>query len=358
MRIILIYGCMLISIYAVCQDPENILLKDYRPRSIYKVPVTTINKAKYQAIDAHSHDYAKTEQDVKSWISTMDQAGIGKSIILSMATGQKFDSIYHKYSKYGGRFDIWCGIDFTNHQDKGWVERAIKELERCKKLGAKGVGELIDKGMGFGYAGGKEPGIHIDDPRMKQILARCAALKLPVNVHVAEPLWMYEKMDSTNDGLMNAYSWKIDLSRESILNHQQLIQTLSNAVRDNPQTTFIACHFANCEYNLEILGKLFDQYSNLYADIGARFGETTPIPRYMLSFYKRYQDRLLYGTDMGTSLSMYKVTFRILESNDEHFYETDLFNYHWPCNGFGLPDEVLEKVYFKNMNKIISATSK
>jgi hypothetical protein len=34
-----------------------------------------------------------------------------------------------------------------------------------------------------------------------------------VNIHVADPIWMYEKMDSTNDGLMNAYEWKIDLSK-------------------------------------------------------------------------------------------------------------------------------------------------
>jgi hypothetical protein len=37
-----------------------------------------------------------------------------------------------------------------------------------------------------------------------------------------------------------------------------------------------------------------------------------------------------------------------MESFDEHFYEQDLFfnfNYHWPMHGFGLPDDVLKKVY-------------
>jgi hypothetical protein len=31
---------------------------------------------------------------------------------------------------------------------------------------------------------------------------------------------------------------------------------------------------------------------------------------------------------------MYRVTFRILETLDEHFYETDMFSYHWSLNGF------------------------
>ena len=41
-------------------SPETILLKDYRPESIYKIPVTKIAKAKFPIIDMHSHPYAKT----------------------------------------------------------------------------------------------------------------------------------------------------------------------------------------------------------------------------------------------------------------------------------------------------------
>ena len=45
-------------------SPEKILLKDYRPKSIYKIPVTQIAKAKYSVIDMHSHDYAKTPEQI------------------------------------------------------------------------------------------------------------------------------------------------------------------------------------------------------------------------------------------------------------------------------------------------------
>jgi len=36
-------------------SPETILLKDYRPKSIYKIPVTEVLKARYPVIDMHSH---------------------------------------------------------------------------------------------------------------------------------------------------------------------------------------------------------------------------------------------------------------------------------------------------------------
>jgi len=174
---------------------------------------------------------------------------------------------------------------------------------------------------------------------------------------VADPYWMYLPMDSTNDGLMNAYTWKIDSTKEGILGHAQLIKTLEDVVRDNQNTTFIACHFANCEYDLSILGSLLDKYANLYADVSARFGETSTIPRYMASFYEKYQDKLLYGTDNIPEPDMYRITFRILETLDEHFYYYRF--YHWPSYGFGLSDNILKKVYQANAKKIFkNETSK
>lgn len=196
-------------------------------------------------------------------------------------------------------------------------------------------------------------GIHIDDPRIKPLLKKCAQLNMPVSIHVAEPYWMYEPMDSTNDGLMNSYAWRIDQRKEGLLGHAALIKTLENAVRDNPHTTFVACHFANCEHDLSILGSLLDKYNNLYADIAARYGETAPIPRYMANFYTKHQNKLVYGTDMGQDPKMYRATIRILETTDEHFYEHNYFHYHSPLHGFGLSDSVLKKIYQTNALKIL-----
>ncbi len=339
------------GLYSYSQsDINQLLLKNFRPKSIYHVPVTEIVKAKFPVIDMHSHDYAANQIEIDDWVKTMDKMGIEKTVILSMQTGAGFDSVVAKYAKYPHRFELWCGFDYTGYNsDPNWVLHAIKELERCHKMGAKGVGELGDKGEGEIYSKPtSEYGLHIDHPSLKPLLKRCAELQMPINIHVAEPYWMYEKMDSTNDGLMNAYIWKIDPTKKDLLTHEQLIATLENAVKENPKTTFIACHFANCCYNLEIIGRLLDTYPNLWVDIAARYAETAPIPRYMLNFYNKYSDRLIYGTDMGFNEDMYKTTFRILESTDEHFYEIDQFNYHWPLNGFGLPSSVLEKIYKKN----------
>jgi uncharacterized protein len=349
---LLALGCIALPLSA--QNADNLLLKNYRPVSIYKIPVTRVDQAAYPVIDVHSHDYAKTDAEIAQWVKNMDACNIEKTIILTESAGARFDSIVQKYAKYGNRFEIWCGFDYTGYDKPGFGPAAVKELERCYKMGAKGVGELGDKGLGEFYC---EPvqawGMHYDDPRMRPLFAKCAELRMPVNIHVADPIWMYEKMDSTNDGLMNAQEWRIDMTKPGILGFDALIETLENALRDNPKTTFIACHFANLNHDLAKLADLLDKYPNCYADISARYAESAPIPRYMKAFYEKYQDRLLYGTDMNYETSMYRITFRILESADEHFYETGLFGYHWALNGFDLPKDVLKKLYHDNAAKIL-----
>ena len=335
-------------------SPATILLKDYRPKSIYKIPITEIAKAKYPIIDMHSHPYAETAQQIDEWIKNMDEVGVQKTVILTMATGKEFDDIYRKYSKYPDRFEMWCGFDLSGYNKPGFGPAAVKELERCRQVGAHGVGEIHDKGDGLVSGKSKAPEMHPDDPRMDALFESCAELGMPISLHVADPIWMYQKMDKTNDGLMNAYLWRLD-NKPNIVNLSGMIDILDRTLARHRRTTFIACHFANLDYDLARLGELFERNPNLYADISARYAETAPIPRFASKFYEKYAERLVYGTDMGFDKPMYRVTFRILESLDEHFYEIDQFDYHWSLNGFGLSDDTLKQVYHANATKLLAS---
>ena len=335
-------------------SPETLLLKDYRPKSIYKIPVTQIDKAKYPIIDMHSHPYAETAEQIDEWVKTMDAVGVQKTVILTMTTGKEFDDIYRKYSKYVDRFEMWCGLDLSGYNKPGFGPAAVKELERCQQIGARGVGEIHDKGSGLVSGKSQAPGMHPDDPRMDALWERCGELGMPISLHVADPIWMYQRMDKTNDGLMNAYLWRLD-NQPNIVSLPGMIDIFERTLGRHRRTTFIACHFGNLDYDLARLGEMFERHPNLYADIAARYAETAPIPRFASKFYEKYSDRLLYGTDMGFDQPMYSVTFRILESLDEHFYEIEQFDYHWSLNGFGLRDEILKQVYHANATRLLAA---
>lgn len=348
-------------------SPEQILLKDYRPKSIYKIPKTDIKRAKHPIIDVHCHGPRPVDQ-LGEWVKTMDAVGVEKAVIFTGADlSERFAQVREIYSKYPGRFDLWCGIDFTGVDQPGFGPNAVRMLEECHRLGAVGVGEIHDKGWGYSDprtarggagAGGasraatlRTPGPHPDDPRMDALWDKCAQLGMPINIHMSDPIWAYEPMDNTNDGLMNCYTWRIDDKVPGILGHNGLLESLERTLEKHGKTVFIACHLANLDYDLMRLGQMFDRHPNLYVDIAARFAEVAPIPRFVNQFFHKYPDRVLYGTDMPYNQRMFSTTFRILESNDEHFYERDLyfnFDYHWPLHGLGLPDALLNKVYREN----------
>jgi hypothetical protein len=350
-------------------EPDRLLLKDYRPNSIFKIPVTEIKRAKFPVWDAHCHPRAKSPEDVTAIVKIMDEVGVEKTVIVSRSNGERFNELHRLYSKYPGRFELFCGFDFSGLGQPGFGPSAIKELERCHKVGATGIGETTDKGLGLDRVIGtgapaylanqranqrtpdKSMGLHPDDPLMDMLWERCAQLGMPIILHMSDPIWGYLPQDRHNDGLMNGFSWRLD-NRPDLLSHEGLLQSLERTLQRHPKTVYIACHLANLDYDLTRLGKMFERYPNLYADNSARYAETATIPRFTAQFYQKYADRVVYGTDMPYNQRMFSTTFRVLESLDEHFYEQDLyfnFDYHWPMNGFGLPDAVLKKVYRDNL---------
>jgi predicted TIM-barrel fold metal-dependent hydrolase len=90
-------------------------------------------------------------------------------------------------------------------------------------------------------------------------------------------------------------------------------------------------------------------------EFGAREAELGRQPRRARRFFLEYQDRIMFGTDYSPSAEMYRNHFRWLETADEYF---DYWNApeqgRWKIYGLELPDEVLEKVYHLNANKVFS----
>lgn len=350
----------LLFVFAVApaQELDRLLLRDYAPVSLYRIPTTRIERAAYPVIDMHSHpSFAKNRDEIRAWVAQMDRAGIERTILLTGATGEAFDRIAEAYAEFPERFELWCGFDYTGSDQPGYGPAAVAELERCHRRGARGVGEVSDKGQGLtrpipGRPRAKADYLHMNDPRMDPLLEKCAELGMPVNLHVADPIWMYQPMDGRNEGMINAYLWRLD-QKKDLVDLNGMIDILAATLQRHPRTTFIACHLANLDYDLARLGALLDRHPNLYADISARFAETATIPRVAAAFFERYQDRLLYGSDMEFTPEMYQMTFRILESSDDHFYGVEQFSYLWNLYGLGLSPGTLRKIYGENARQLL-----
>lgn len=351
-------ACMMLFVAAgprpATAQVEDLLLENFRPQSIYRVPATDVQQARFPVIDMHSHAYAGSQAELEQWVRNMDAVGIERTIILTGAVGERLDSLYRAYAQFGDRFEVWCGLDLRGYDEPGFGPAAVAELERCVALGGRGVGELSDKGRGLVSGGITAHGLHPDDPRMDPIFRKAAELGIIINLHVADPMWMYMPMDSTNDGLMTSYRWRLD-DQPDIVDHAGMMQILDRTLARHPETTFNVVHYANLTYDLAQLDDLLTRHPNLNVDVSARYAEISQIPRAAKQFIEKHADRVLYGTDLGFDDDMYRTTFRILQTEDEHFYAHDIFRQHWALRGLGLSDDTLRKVYRDNALRLLNA---
>jgi uncharacterized protein len=330
---------------------DAVLLKDYAPKSSLKVAETHVAKAKYPAIDVHAHVNAKTPAEVRDWVKTMDEVGIDTTIILTGATGAEFDKLADLYLKpYPNRFQLYCGIDTRDINAPDYPQRAAAELERCYRKGARGVGELSDKGTGYSRDTKlpRDQRLHPDDPRLNAFWDKCAELNIPVNTHIADHPSCWQPLDVYQERTPDYQHF--NLYGKDVPSYEELIAMRDRAVAAHPKTTFIACHLGNQGNDLAALAQALDRYPNLYVDISARDYEVGREPRTAAKFLSKYRNRVLFGTDMGREKSMYEAWWRLFESDDE-FIPGRMW---WRYYGLELPAPVLEAMYRGNARRLMN----
>ncbi|MEW5974970.1 MAG: amidohydrolase family protein [Acidobacteriota bacterium] len=338
----------------VVQGPmDALLLKDYDPQSSLVVPETLISKARVGATDVHAHAYADTPEQVAEWVRVMDETGVETTIVLTDAVGAEFDGLVDLYLKpYPTRFQLYCGLDTRNADDGDYAERVVRELERCYEKGARGVGELSDKGWGLNGSSDsplpRNRRLHPDDARLDLFWRKCAQLKLPVNLHIADHPSCWKPLDAHQERTPDFQTF--NLYGKDVPSHAELLAMRDRLLERHPQTSVIACHLSNQGHDLASLSRALSRYPNLYLDISARDYELGRQPRSALRFLAQHKDRVLFGTDMGRDKQVYLNWWRLLESADE-FIPGRIW---WAYYGLELPDAVLKPLYRDNARRILN----
>ena len=116
---------------------------------------------------------------------------------------------------YGGR-DLQDGSALFSADVDDLPDDVIAKLEAdVRTMSVPGVSEVIDKGSGvYGHALVPEPRgkVFVDDEPMMPIWRTAARLKLPVLLHVAEPIWFYEPIDGNHEFLhwqTRSFRWSL-----------------------------------------------------------------------------------------------------------------------------------------------------
>jgi len=182
-------------------------------------------------------------------------------------------------------------------------------------------------------------------------------LKIPVYMHISDPVAFFDPVDQFNeriDDLGEHPEWSF--FGPQFPSFLEVIEQFANRIRRHKKTQFIGCHVASYAENLTWVSSLLDECPNLCVDISERIGELGRQPYTTRKFFIQYADRIIFGIDRLPDKVWYQIYARFLETDDEYFNYDPTYpprQGRWFIYGIYLPDEVLGKVYYKNLSRIL-----
>jgi len=340
---------------------EELLLKDYQPKSMLKTVSHKVTRAKFPVINVHEHftyPLSMGERHPEEMIRVMDAVNVQKIVDLDGGLGAALKEKIKKYkTPYPERFMILAHVWFG---ENGTHERILsgkitEDIAEAAKMGASGIKIWKNLGLRSKDASGKL--IPINDPRLDPLWNKAGELSLPVLIHILDPPSNFAPIDRFNEEyewLSGNTSWSFsgpDFPPPSVVYSQ-----FEDVLDKHPKTIFVGAHLLSIADDLSYLSFLLDKHPNLYVDtafITHRLGRQ---PYSARKFCLKYQDRILFGTDTLPTEEDYRAHFRFYETDDEYFDPP--FSYmplpRWKIYGIALPDDVLKKLYYQNAERIFA----
>ena len=331
-----------------------IRLDEFRPVSRLEVEATHLLQARIPVYDAHNHLGRPNQPE--ELVHDMDRYNIRRMVDLDGFWDGTFEEHIRRYREpYPERFRIFCRVDLTPIDEPDFATKARDYVRRCSDMGASGI--KFSKSLGLKLRDSSGALIPPDDDRLRPIWDAAAEHKLPVTIHIADPPAFFEETTPENERyeeLATHPQWSY--VGKGCPDFDDLMECQHNLLRQNPDTTFIVAHVGSHAENLRAVAAMLDEYPNMVVDTAERISELGRQPYSAREFLIRYQDRVLYGTDLIPNDTNVSCNYRFFETWDEYFPYNSWDEHNqgrWNIYGVGLPDDVLRKIYFDNAERII-----
>ena len=358
-----LFVCGLVSHSAVAQNGKRIDFETYNPPSSLVVPEHHLKRAKFPFIDVHNHQANMPRQDLRELLKQMDALNMRVMVNLSgrgfrvnkgvfdIRDRSHLDSSLHNIRNTDpSRLLLFTNVSFSGVGEKGWAQKAVRELEADVKAGARGL--KIYKSLGFTYKDSDGKLLAVDDPRLDPIWKKCGELGIPVLIHTADPKQFWQPADENNERWLELLTQPGRKRGNGDFTWEELIRQQHNVFRRHPKTTFINAHFGWFANDLKHLGELLDDMPDVHVGFRGILAPLGRQPRMAREFFEKYQDRILFGKDSWVPAE-YTTYFRVLETKDEYFPYHKKYHAFWRMYGMGLSDEILKKIYYKNAIRLI-----
>jgi predicted TIM-barrel fold metal-dependent hydrolase len=277
-----------------------------------------------------------------------------------------------------GRLRPLCNIELARAALPDFASYAQQTLKACKSLGALGL--KIPKSLGLGIVDSDGALLTIDDSRLDALFDAAGALGLPVLIHSADPKAFFRAPTADNERhaeLLAHPGWSFygtTVHGQPWPSWENLLEAFERRVARHPHTQFLGAHFGNAAEEPERVSRMLARYPNYFIDTAARVPEFGRHPAAkMRELFSRHQDRILFGSDLsvgpggvvlgssGAELDsaadaprFFMAHWKYFETRGRGLAHPTPIQGTWTVDGIGLPRDVLEKLYWRNADRLFS----
>ncbi len=267
---------------------------------------------------------------------------------------------------------LCASFDPSRVAEPGFADRVVVELREAISAGARMV--KVWKEVGMVIQDERREFVQIDDSRFQPIWDFLAAEGIPVLAHIGEPraAWLPLDEESPHYGYYRNNPQYHAYQHPEIPSWETIMRARDNWLASNPDLTVIGAHLGSMAYDIDEVTKRLDLYPNFFVGTAARFGDLAKQPAEKVrDFFFGYQDRILYGTDLGIGSPAAGMSeqarqrergrierrltlhWRYLTGTETLDFQEYGTSYSATTPGLGLPDEVLEKFYSLNAIRLL-----
>ena len=273
-----------------------------------------------------------------------------------------------------GKVTVFASLAYEEAEFPDYGKRMAEALRVSQRMGARGL--KIAKVLGLALQDPNGKLIPVDAPELDPVFETAAELGMPIAIHTGDPKAFWQPVDAKNERFaeLRAHpAWA--LHGKDVPSFDELLAQLERRVARHPKAKFIAVHFGNCAEDPAWVARALRKYPNLYIDTAARIPEMgRHAPDRMRAFFVEFQDRILFGSDLGvgpedTPLFLgsegsepptadeerlfFSATRRYFETSDRDFAHPTPIQGAWKISGIALPPDVLAKIYGKNAQRLL-----
>ncbi|MBV7536721.1 amidohydrolase [Duganella sp. sic0402] len=247
----------------------------------------------------------------------------------------------------------------------GWSDATLKDLDGALKDGAVGVKVWKNIGMSLRDQQGRL--VMVDDARLSPLFNGLTQRGVMVLGHQGEPhnCWLpVEQMTVNNDReyFKNHPAYHMYLHPE-MPSYEQQMAARDHLLAQHPKLRFTGVHLASLEYDVVRIGRFLDAHPGVKLDVAARIGQlqyqSQRDRERVRAFFIKYQDRLMYGSDLAQSAEQSDADFvtdmdTVWRRDWRYFVTADSFvvpELDKPVRGLALPRKVVDKLYRNNAEK-------